>query len=55
MLFLQSMASVQCTTVRQAALKVAALGKGALLAKVDLHSAYRKVPVHQADQPLLGI
>ena len=49
------LASVQYTTVRQAALKVAALGKGALLAKMDLHSAYRKVPVHQADQPLLGI
>ena len=46
------LASVQYTTVRQAALKVAALGKGALLAKMDLHSAYRKVPVHRADHPL---
>ena len=31
------------------------MGKGPLLAKLDLHSAYRKVPVHQADQSLLGI
>lgn len=49
------LASVKYTTVRQAAIHVAAMGKGALLAKLDLHSAYRKVPVHQADQNLLGI
>ena len=49
------LASVQYTTVRKAALQVAAMGRGALLAKLDIHSAYRKVPVHQADRNLLGI
>ena len=31
------------------------LGPGALIAKLDLKSAYRMVPVHHADQQLLGI
>ena len=34
---------------------VVALGKGALMAKVDLKSAYRMVPVHPQDQWLLGM
>ena len=28
---------------------------GALLAKLDVQSAYRNVPVHPEDQPLLGM
>ena len=31
------------------------VGKGMLLAKIDLHQAYRMVPVHADDHPLLGI
>jgi len=31
------------------------LGPGALLAKVDIKSAYRLVPVHPDDRPLLGV
>ena len=31
------------------------LGKGALLAKLDVKSAYRLLPVHPLDRPLLGI
>ena len=34
---------------------VAALGQGTLMAKVDIESAYRLVPVHSQDRPLLGI
>ena len=34
---------------------VARCGPGALLAKLDLKSAYRQVPVHPADQHLLGV
>ena len=49
------LASVQYTTVRKAALQVAAMGRGALLTKLDIHSAYRKVSVHQTDRNLLGI
>ena len=34
---------------------VASLGRGTLLAKVDIKSAYRIVPVHPEDRPLLGM
>ena len=30
-------------------------GKGALLVKVDIESAYRRITVHPCDQPLLGM
>ena len=30
-------------------------GQGALLAKMDIDSAYRNIPVHLADRPLLGM
>ena len=47
--------SMHYTSVNQAAELVKVCGPGALLAKLDLKSAYRMVPVHPADQPLLGI
>ena len=31
------------------------LGRGALLVKLDIKSAYRLVPVHPSDRPLLGM
>lgn len=31
------------------------LGPGALLAKIDIKSAYRIIPVHPSDRPLLGM
>ena len=31
------------------------LGKGTLLAKVDIQAAYRLVPIHPVDCPLLGV
>ena len=34
---------------------VASLGRGTLLAKVDIKSAYGIVPVHREDRPLLGM
>ena len=34
---------------------VAALGRGTLLAKVDVKSTYRIVPIHPEDRPLLGM
>ena len=30
-------------------------GHGTLLAKIDIHDAYRLVPVHPEDRPLLGM
>ena len=40
------------TTVDDVADIVVWLGKGALLAKVDIESAYRLIPVHPDDHPL---
>ena len=34
---------------------VSGLGKGALMAKFDVESAYRNVPVHPSDRYLLGM
>ena len=47
--------SLEYTTVDKIAMVVAQLGRGALLAKVDIKSAYRLVPVNLADRSLLGI
>ena len=45
-------ASFKYVTVRQVA---ELLPQGSFLAKLDLKAAYRKVPVHVADQKLLGV
>ena len=47
--------SLQYTTVGEAASLVAKLGRGALQAMLDLSQTYRRVPVHEHDQPLLGL
>ena len=47
--------SLTYTSVDAGVRLVTALGRGALMAKLDLSSAYRRVPVHPKDQPLLGI
>ena len=47
--------SLQYATVEHAAGLVQACGRGALMAKLDLKSAYRKIPVHPNHQMLLGI
>ena len=43
------------TSIDDAAHFVQLLGRGCLLAKLDLREAYRAVPVHPADQPKLGV
>ena len=35
--------------------QISKAGHGALLAKMDIDSAYRNIPVHPADRPLLGM
>ena len=35
--------------------RIASAGQGVLLAKMDIESAYRMVPVHPGDRPLLGM
>ena len=43
------------TTIERVAQRAIRLGTGALMAKVDIESAYSLVPVHAQDRPLLGI
>ena len=45
---------MEYTTVDKVVAKASALGQGALLAKIDIKSAYRLVTVHPYDQQLLG-
>ena len=47
-----SLCSLAYTTVDEVAALIAKLGPGALLAKVDIESAYRLIPVHPQDRPL---
>ena len=50
-----ALCSLKYTRVEQVAEKVFKLGPGAQLAKIDVKSAYRIVPVHPDDRPLLGM
>ena len=47
--------SLKYTSVEDVAGIAAKLGQGALMAKVDIETAYRLVPVHPQDRPLLGM
>ena len=50
-----TLCSLEYASVEQAAKLVKHLGRGALMGKLDLSSAYRRVPVHPEDQHLLGL
>ena len=50
-----SLCSLQYASVDNAAEFVAKVGRGALLAKLDIKSAYRNISVHPGDRHLLGI
>ena len=50
-----ALCSMAYTTVNDVAAIVTQLGRGALMAKVDIESAYRLVPVHPQDRPLLAM
>ena len=51
----RDLCSLHYSTVDDAVLLAKEFGQGALLAKLDLQSTYRRVPVHALDQPLLGL
>ncbi len=51
----KELCSLSYMSVDQVAEKVLELGRGALVAKFDLKSAYRNVPVHPDDRWLLGM
>ena len=50
-----ALCSLAYTTVDQVAEVVARLGTAAFLAKVDIESAYRLIPVHPQDRPLQAV
>ena len=50
-----ALCSLTYTTVDEVAVTATALGQGAQLAKIDIKSAYRLVPVHPAQRKWLGM
>lgn len=50
-----TLCSLKYLMVDQAARAVAKCDQGTLMAKVNLHSTYRHVPVHSGDQHPLGL
>ena len=50
-----ALCSVSYASLDDAVRVIMRLGKGTLLAKLDVASAYRIVPVHPVDRPLLGM
>ena len=51
----QELCSLSYVSVDDAVRQILELGPGAMLAKLDIQSAYRIVPVHPADRWLLGM
>ena len=51
----KELCSLSYISVDEVAHQAIQLGRGALLAKLDIKSAYRLVPVHPDDRPLLGM
>ena len=49
------LASLSYISIDEIARRVASMGRGTLLAKMDIHNAYRLVPVHPEDRVLLGM
>ena len=50
-----NLCSVVCSSVDDAVEEILRQGVGCQLIKIDLKNAYRIVPVHPDDQPLLGV
>ena len=51
----ESLCSLSYVGTKEAIRGVAAKGRGALMAKVDVKSAYRNVPIHPDDRWLMGM
>ena len=49
-----ALCSLEYTSVDRVAEVIADLGPRTLMAKIDIKAAYRMIPVHPADRPLLG-
>ncbi|XP_062511310.1 uncharacterized protein LOC134187209 [Corticium candelabrum] len=50
-----NLCSLSYVSIDVAARKICELGTGAMMAKLDIQSAYRHIPVHPDDRHLLGI
>eukprot|EP00731_Ephydatia_muelleri_P008630 Em0004g968a len=50
-----TLCSLSYVSIDAVAAVVASLGAGSLLAKIDIESDYRLVPVHPDDRPLIGV
>ena len=50
-----SLTSLSYTHIQDVIKQIMDIGPGALLAKIDIKSAYRIIPVHPSDRPLLGM
>ena len=50
-----SLCSLTYVTVNNAVSAILRTGKGSFIAKADIKQAYRMVPVHPQDRPLLGV
>lgn len=51
----KELCSLSYMSIDDVAARVVRLGRGALMAKFDLKSAYRNIPVHPDDRCLLGM
>jgi hypothetical protein len=51
----KELCSLKYVSVDEAMKEVMTLGQGTQLAKFDIESAYRLIPVHPDDRPLLGM
>jgi len=51
----ESLGSLTYVGIEEEANGIRAVGKGALMAKVDVKSAYRNIPVHPHDRWLMGM
>ena len=47
--------SLSYTSIDDVVKCIISQGRGAMLAKIDIKQAYRNVPVHPEDRPLLGM
>jgi len=51
----KSLCSLRYVTIDDAIKGIIQLGKGTLLAKIDIKSAFRLLPIHPADRHMLGM
>ena len=51
----KSLCSLKYDTIDEAIKGIIQLGRGTLLAKIDIKSAFRLLPVHPADRHMLGM